>query len=129
MSLSPTTYERPPHGWTCFHCGETFTTEGSARVHFGAEPSATPGCVLKVRLGAERGLLMALRDAEERIARYVGEDSDTMRELHRMQSRHTAQLLEAEEAGYARGMRDAGQAMGAQQRSIRAAIHEAEGTR
>lgn len=23
------TYQKPEHGWTCFHCGETFTT-GSA---------------------------------------------------------------------------------------------------
>lgn len=24
------TYPMPKHGWTCFHCGETFTTVGSA---------------------------------------------------------------------------------------------------
>lgn len=101
------TYEKPLHGWTCFHCGETFTKEGSARNHFGAVPTAQPGCTERVRLGAERGLLMALRDAEARIARYMGDDSETQRAMHAMQSRHVDQLLNAEELGYARGLRDA----------------------
>lgn len=55
----------PEHGWTCFHCGETFKTPGGARDHFGATPESQPGCVLKVGLGEERGLLMALRKIEE----------------------------------------------------------------
>lgn len=62
------TYAKPAHGWTCFHCGETFTTFGSARDHFGATPNAEPGCLIKVRLGEERGLLMALRKAEAVLA-------------------------------------------------------------
>lgn len=59
--------------WTCFHCGETFTVHGAARDHFGGE-DAEPGCLIdRVSLetgGRERGrgLLMALRKAEERIA-------------------------------------------------------------
>lgn len=63
----------PPHGWTCFHCGETFMTVGGARDHFGAEPSATPGCMLHVQLGEERGLLMALRKVEERNAELLSD--------------------------------------------------------
>lgn len=62
------TYQAPAHGWTCFHCGETFTTPGSARDHFGAEPSAEPGCMVRVQVGQERGLLVALRKAEQLIA-------------------------------------------------------------
>jgi hypothetical protein len=58
------TYERPAHGWTCFHCGETFTTPGGARDHFGADPTCEPGCIMKVRLGGERGMLMELRRQE-----------------------------------------------------------------
>lgn len=54
-------------GWQCFHCGEIFTTVGGARDHFGALPTATPGCMIKVQLGDERGLLMELRKAEEKI--------------------------------------------------------------
>ena len=59
----PDTYPMPAHGWTCFHCGETFTTPGSARDHFGCEPCADPACRIKV--GEERGLVMALRKAEK----------------------------------------------------------------
>lgn len=62
------TYPAPAHGWTCFHCGETFTTPGSARDHFGADPSAQPGCIVRVQVGQERGLLVALRQAEALIA-------------------------------------------------------------
>lgn len=50
----------PKHGWTCFHCGETFSTVAAGEEHFGPVPSATPACVLK----GERGLLEALRSAE-----------------------------------------------------------------
>lgn len=59
------TYPAPKHGWTCFHCGETFTTFGAARDHFGATPEAQIGCLIKQILpGEERGLLMELRKAE-----------------------------------------------------------------
>lgn len=96
-----------PLSWTCFHCGETFTTEGGARDHFGATIHAEPGCQLKVSLGAERGLLMALRKTEETLARFMEEDTDTQRAMHVMQSRHSEALRTAEEAGYERGLRDA----------------------
>ena len=66
--------------WTCFHCGETFTTQGSARDHFGAFEGADAGCLID-RVAIEeggkpergRGLLMALRKAEDRIAELVRE--------------------------------------------------------
>ena len=40
------TYPSPPHGWTCFHCGETFTNPNKARDHFGHDIDATPACQL-----------------------------------------------------------------------------------
>ena len=40
------TYPQPEHGWTCFHCGETFMHQKLAREHFGNYPSATPACQL-----------------------------------------------------------------------------------
>ncbi len=55
---------RPPHGWTCFHCGETFTTIGGAQDHFGADPDSVPGCILKVQFGGERGMLQTMRRIE-----------------------------------------------------------------
>lgn len=102
------TYEKPPHGWTCFHCGETFKNTGEARDHFGAKPDALPGCMLRVSLGGERGLLMALRRVEEELAQMyldrADEDTRLHRELHRLQSRHSDALQTAEETGYARGL-------------------------
>ena len=102
------TYNAPQHGWTCFHCGETFTTLGSARDHFGFDPSADAGC--RIKIGAERGLLMALRKAEDEIARRRHDDGPVVAaiidEMRRMQSRHSDALRAAEEAGYERGLRD-----------------------
>ncbi len=124
-------YEQPPHGWTCFHCGETFTTVGSARTHFGAQPAAVQGCMLRVQLGPERGLLMALRKAEDECRRAWSavhdESTDAHRAMYAMQSRHAAALRDAEELGYARGLRDAQAEVQRQQSDIRAAIREAEG--
>ena len=28
-------FNRPKHGWVCFHCGDVFRTPGEARDHFG----------------------------------------------------------------------------------------------
>ncbi len=57
-------YISPKHGWTCYHCGETFTTWGSAEDHFGKTPDRIPGCLIKVQYGNERGLEMELRKIE-----------------------------------------------------------------
>jgi hypothetical protein len=105
------TYEKPAHGWTCFHCGETFTTPGSARDHFGAKPDAVPGCIARVSVGGQRGLLMLWRKAEEELAelyRQRGEDdTPILRELYRLQGKHSEALRVSEEAGYERGLNDA----------------------
>lgn len=61
MSVVNETYPAPEHGWTCFHCGETFTKYGLAALHFGERPSATPACLLDL------GVLMDLRAAEARV--------------------------------------------------------------
>ena len=58
------TYMPPKEGWTCFHCGENFKVLGAARDHFGSDPDAVAGCILKVQLGNERGMLMAMRRLE-----------------------------------------------------------------
>lgn len=98
-------YFRPPHGWTCFHCGDTFTTPGAARDHFGADPLKDPACRIKV--GEERGLVMALRRAEEELERYRCEDSDADRAMAALRSDHAQALISEEEKGYARGVADA----------------------
>lgn len=52
-------------GWRCFHCDETFTTPGAAQDHFGNYLNSTPGCIIKVQVGDERGWLMELRKLQE----------------------------------------------------------------
>jgi hypothetical protein len=103
-AMRPPTYPMPAHGWTCFFCGETFTPPGAARDHFGADPLADAAC--RIKIGEERGLVMALRRAEEQLARYRAEDSDTDRALAAMRSDHHRALVRAEEEGYARGLKD-----------------------
>ena len=98
-------YEKPPQGWTCFHCGETLTTFGAARDHFGADPLCDPAC--RVKAGEERGLVMALRRAEAELARYRAEDSDADRQFYKMRAEHVVALRQAEEDGYNKGVRDA----------------------
>jgi hypothetical protein len=45
LTVEADTYLMPAHGWTCFHCGETFRTPGGARLHFGPAPTRPPVCV------------------------------------------------------------------------------------
>jgi len=94
----------PVHGWTCFFCGETFTTPGAARDHFGGDPLDNTACQIKA--GEERGLVMALRKAEDELRRYRNEDSDIDRKYYAIQSDHAIALRRAEEQGYARGLID-----------------------
>ena len=64
------TYLRPKHGWTCFHCGQTFTTSGSAEDHFGKTPAAVPGCIIQAGENG-LGLLIELRKAEQRAEEFL----------------------------------------------------------
>ena len=117
-------YPQPEHGWTCFHCGETFTTPGAARTHFGFEPSADAGCIVK--LGAERGLLMALRKVEGELTEAWDaihqESTEAAKAYYAQQTRHRAQLMAAEEAGYERGLADAATALSEAERMREALV-------
>lgn len=96
-------------GWQCFHCGEIFETVGGARDHFGAKQDAVPGCMIKVQLGAERGLLMKLREVEEELAKaqqqLLEECSEAAKIVQAQASRHSKQLCDTEELGYSRGLK------------------------
>lgn len=101
------TYPMSKHGWTCFHCGETFTTFGAARDHFGATPEAEIGCLInKVRPGEERGLLMALRKSEAIVealrARVLVETIQSTKALEQaLKQKNRAEAAEAREAALA----------------------------
>lgn len=69
------TYSAPLHGWTCFHCGETFNVaayksfhaaETAAREHFGPTPEWDPVCIDRAKHGNDE-LLNRTRDAELRL--------------------------------------------------------------
>lgn len=110
--------EAPPPEWRCFHCDEVFTTWGSAQDHFGAVNGATPGCLID-RVAIEeggkpergRGLLMALRKAEdahrELLRRQCDEDTELHREIASLRCEKDEAARRAEEAGYARGLDEA----------------------
>jgi hypothetical protein len=101
-------YAIPPEGWTCFHCGEIFKTPGSARDHFGFDPSSDPACRIKV--GEERGLVMELRRVEAKYIRLLEETSDesgaVAREFYGLDAKHAGELRRAEDEGYRKGLRD-----------------------
>lgn len=101
-------YSIPPHGWTCFHCGDTFTTPGAARDHFGFDPSADPAC--RIKIGEERGLVMELRRVEAKYVKLL-EDSwegggTIAQEFYGLGAKHQIEMRKAEEEGYRKGLRD-----------------------
>ena len=101
--MAEDTYAGPLHGWTCFHCGETFHATELARAHFGSDSTQKPACRLNRQ---EDGLALQLLHANDELERYRAEDSDKDRELCRMASEHGEALRREEEKGYARGLRD-----------------------
>jgi hypothetical protein len=98
----PLPYTPPPHGWTCFHCGETFpgnlTGQRAAQLHFGASIHDEPKCQISAH---------HLRVMETDLRRYREEDTELHREIARMQADHAVALRREEEKGYARGLEDA----------------------
>jgi hypothetical protein len=92
---------RPGSAWTCFHCGETFTERNTAALHFGTHESQQPACTIDI---------VAFRQLEARKDRYAEEDADIHRQMHRMGCDHQLALRRAEEAGYARALKDTGYA-------------------
>jgi hypothetical protein len=100
--VSEETNPFPPHGWTCFHCGEHF--EGNlagyraARLHFGPTPAAEPMCTMSAR---------KVRSLEEDLGRYWQEDTELHRQIRALEATHATELRREEEKGYARGLADA----------------------
>lgn len=97
-----------PTGWRCFHCDEVFFTANDARLHFGMDQCSDPAC--KIKMGAEKSLLVALRRAETELqdawAAIHNENTEAAKAYCAQQSRHGEQLRAAEELGYERGIKD-----------------------
>jgi len=96
-------YPAPDHGWTCFHCGETFKSIGKARDHFGVMPTETPICVIGAKWG---GLPGYIRDLQRELDRYREEDQPIMREIYALGAKHSREIIDAEQRGYDRGFTD-----------------------
>jgi hypothetical protein len=86
--------------WRCFHCDEVFTDREAASLHFGdyGPRSYTDAHCL---IDAPK-----LRDMEFQLQRYQEEDGPIHRLMHRQASEHTQALQRAEEAGYAKALKD-----------------------
>jgi hypothetical protein len=86
--------------WRCFHCGEVFTDREAAALHFGdyGPRSYTDAHCL---IDAPK-----LRDMEFQLQRYQEEDGPIHRLMHRQAGEHTQALIRAEEAGYAKALKD-----------------------
>jgi hypothetical protein len=70
ITTAPNWQAAPKHGWTCFHCGETFVTVEGARKHFGDTFDNRPVCeALAARVAVLEG---ALVEAEAFIDRISG---------------------------------------------------------
>lgn len=99
-----------PTGWRCFHCDEVFFTANDARLHFGMDQCSDPAC--KIKMGAEKSLLVALRRAETELqdawAAIHNENTEAAKAYFAQQSRHGEQLRAAEELGFERGIADLG---------------------
>lgn len=106
------TYIKPSDGWVCFHCGERFTTIGSARDHFGAEPDAKPGCMLKIENGDEKGLLMTLRETESRVIELLEIIANQETEFYSARSDNIRKINKAEEEGYQKKIKDVSKEFG-----------------
>ena len=101
--MSEETYPTPINGWTCFHCGEhfvpTFAGWQAARNHFGDSVRGDAFCQYTAK---------QVRALEDLLKRYQNEDTDLHREIARLESSHATALRREEEAGYAKGLRNAG---------------------
>lgn len=89
--------------WRCFNCDEVFTRRVDAALHFGSDQGALAACEIKAHEGH---LVVALRKAEEQLARYRADDSDVMRSIMTLEGEHAAAVRRAEEDGYNKGVQD-----------------------
>lgn len=92
--------------WRCFFCDEVFTRSQDAAKHFGCDDACEvdiPAC----KLAAHEGhLLTYIRKLENKLRRYVTEDSDIQRALMALESDMAEKVRMAEDRGYAKGVAD-----------------------
>ena len=93
--------------WRCFYCNELFKEPLAAARHFGSDDgcySDGPACKLNEQDG---GILELYRRALDEISKLQSEDSPTHLEFYALGAEHHQALIDAEQAGYDRGLKDA----------------------
>lgn len=93
------------HRWRCFHCDEVFTRQQDALEHFGAWGGAEPACKLARH---EETLVVYIRELEGQLQRWQRDSHPVLLAIATLRSEQAAAMQRAEEAGYARGLRDMG---------------------
>lgn len=90
--------------WRCFHCDEVFFDSAEAAKHFGEIRIAYGVCIHDE--AACQVDIAKYREMQKQLERYRNEDTDLHRQIASLQAHHAAALMRAEEAGYAKGLRD-----------------------
>lgn len=84
--------------WRCFHCDESFTDASAAREHFGHSERQQALCTIDPT---------HFRWLEEQHRRTCDDDTQVLRTISALAGEHERLRAQAEEQGYARGLRDA----------------------
>ena len=90
--------------WCCYHCGDIFRTDEDAKDHFGRTELDEPACKIAKDLA---GLIRLLREQEDELRQFRREDTELSRAFYALGAKHSTELRQAEETGYARGLEDA----------------------
>ena len=99
----------PAVTWRCYFCDETFTDPKEAGAHFGAENYREPLCKLATVEGGLAAHIAGLESEVDKLRRQAfDEDSAAERAHFGREADHARALVEAEQKGYERGLRDAG---------------------
>lgn len=93
--------------WRCFHCGDIFTDEHEAAMHFGVQIDGVADDVACKLNAGENLILEMLRESQAELRRYHEEDTNLIREVWGLGAKSATEIRNAEETGYARGLRDA----------------------
>lgn len=103
--------------WRCFHCGFETSDKNEARSHFGDDSGDPALCLFWNSLDdAERAheyqqMVLELNATREDVIRLnveiESESAEGMRMFRELESRMQQEIRQAEEDGYARGLRDA----------------------
>lgn len=83
--------------WRCFHCNEVFSDPKEAATHFGTVQGASAVCTIKAD---------EIRHMEWCLSKYRQEDTDLHQQIAHLQNERHTECQRAEEAGYAKGLRD-----------------------